>query len=113
MAQVISQHEVEYIVEGIQHGVRLDGRGRMDMRPVEVELGVVAQATGSARVRMGSTDVLVGVKVRVCVCVHQPLAAAAAARYSVDWIDLAGWCVPGAGHLMRPAVAWCGAWVWP
>lgn len=31
---------------------------------VQVQLGVLAQATGSARVRLGETDVIVGVKVR-------------------------------------------------
>ncbi|KAG2489638.1 hypothetical protein HYH03_011917 [Edaphochlamys debaryana] len=35
------------------------------MRPVELELGVIAQAAGSARLHMGATDVIVGVKVEV------------------------------------------------
>lgn len=37
----------------------------MDMRPVELQLGVIAQAAGSARLHLGATDVIVGVKVEV------------------------------------------------
>lgn len=33
------------------------------MRPVELQLGVIAQAAGSARLHLGATDVIVGVKV--------------------------------------------------
>ncbi|KAG2442459.1 hypothetical protein HXX76_002545 [Chlamydomonas incerta] len=35
------------------------------MRPIELELGVIAQAAGSARLHIGATDVIVGVKVEV------------------------------------------------
>lgn len=57
--------EVTYCQLCIENNVRLDGRQCLDMRPVELELGVIAQAAGSARLHMGATDVVVGVKVEV------------------------------------------------
>lgn len=37
-----------------------------DKRPITVETGVIPTAVGSARVRMSSTDVIVGVKAEIC-----------------------------------------------
>lgn len=39
-------------------GKRLDGRGLNELRKVEIEIGVVERASGSARVRLGKTDVI-------------------------------------------------------
>ena len=58
-----SAAEVEYCTLSLQHGLRLDGRAWNDFRPIELEVGVVAQASGSARLHLGDTDVIVGVKV--------------------------------------------------
>lgn len=63
----VSDGERRYVAEGIALGVRTDGRSRTDCRPAEFELNVVAQAHGSARLHLGATDVLVGVKVRASV----------------------------------------------
>ncbi|EFJ48544.1 hypothetical protein VOLCADRAFT_90878 [Volvox carteri f. nagariensis] len=60
-----STGEAAFCQISIENDVRLDGRSCHDMRPVELELGVIAQAAGSARLRMGATDVIVGVKVEV------------------------------------------------
>lgn len=62
-AQLISDAEREYITQGVEQNIRNDGRGREDYRAVEVQLGVIAQASGSARLKLGNTDVIVGVKV--------------------------------------------------
>ena len=59
----LSDAESHYLTQSIQLGLRLDGRGLRDVRPMELELGLIAQASGSARLHMGATDVLVGVKV--------------------------------------------------
>jgi exosome complex RNA-binding protein Rrp42 (RNase PH superfamily) len=64
-----SAGEASYCVLGIENDVRLDGRGCLDTRPMELELSVIAQAAGSARLRMGGTDVIVGVKVS-CLVAH-------------------------------------------
>jgi len=50
------------IAQLISHGKRLDGRGLTDYREVQVEAGLIERAEGSARVRLGKTEVLVGVK---------------------------------------------------
>ncbi|MBL7056069.1 exosome complex protein Rrp42 [Candidatus Woesearchaeota archaeon] len=44
---------------------RLDGRGFTDYRDVSVETGVLSTAEGSSRVKIGKTEILVGVKVEV------------------------------------------------
>jgi len=50
------------IVELLKDGKRLDGRGTFDLRDIEIETGVSSKAEGSARVRIGKTEVIVGVK---------------------------------------------------
>jgi len=47
-------------------GVRLDGRALDEYPAIEFNVGVVAQTLGSAQVRLGTSHVLVGVKVRWC-----------------------------------------------
>jgi exosome complex component RRP42 len=60
--QLLSSSEREYISEGIDQDIRADGRRRVDFRPFEVELNSIPQAIGSARLKLGQTDVLVGIK---------------------------------------------------
>ena len=62
----ISNAEREYIVGGVVDDLRNDGRGRLDYRQITIDLGVVPQSSGSARVRLGiipreTTDVIVAV----------------------------------------------------
>ena len=52
---------------------RLDSRAQFEGRDVDVEVGILANAEGSARVRMGDTIVLAGVK-------FQTMTPAAASR---------------------------------
>jgi len=60
----ISASEGYFITTGAEDGIRNDGRGALDYRPIHVESGVLPLANGSARVRIGEdeTDVLVSVK---------------------------------------------------
>jgi len=51
------------ITELLASGKRTDGRGLTDYREIQIESGVIERAEGSARVRLGKTEVLVGVKV--------------------------------------------------
>merc|ERR1711894_19151 len=63
MAQVLlSEAERIYILHGVQDDLRCDGRGCEDYRVMELETDVVSNSSGSARVRLANTDVLVGVK---------------------------------------------------
>ncbi|NXK87541.1 EXOS7 protein, partial [Formicarius rufipectus] len=59
---VLSEAEKLYIVHGVQEDLRVDGRGCEDYRCAEVETDVVSNTSGSARVKLGDTDVLVGIK---------------------------------------------------
>jgi exosome complex component RRP42 len=50
-------------VEGLlRDGKRLDGRGAFDTREIQIETGISNKAEGSARVKVGKSDVIVGVK---------------------------------------------------
>lgn len=62
----LSKGERAYIEAGASCGVRGDGRGMLDIRPVTLETCVLPTASGSARIRIGGvTDILVGVKAEV------------------------------------------------
>ena len=55
-----------HIISLLEADTRLDGRNLTDYRkPIEVQFGVVKTAEGSARVKIGETDVMVGVKLEV------------------------------------------------
>jgi exosome complex component RRP42 len=51
------------IVELLASEKRVDERGLTDYREIQLEPGVIERAEGSARVRLGKTDVLVGIKI--------------------------------------------------
>lgn len=55
--------EMVYIAQGVAQDLRNDGRGCRDLRALELELNVIAQANGSSRLHVGGTDVIVAVKV--------------------------------------------------
>ncbi|MCW4019912.1 MAG: exosome complex protein Rrp42 [Candidatus Bathyarchaeota archaeon] len=59
----VSRIRQEQIAQLIAGGKRLDGRGLTDYRPVQIETGIIEKAEGSAKVRLGKTEVMVGVKV--------------------------------------------------
>jgi exosome complex component RRP42 len=61
----LSDAEKRFIIDGASKNVRSDGRQQRELRDVEIACGVISQATGSARVRIGSTDVIVGVKAEI------------------------------------------------
>lgn len=58
-----SQEEVAYISEGFNLNLRSDGRQADQLRQLVLETGQLVQASGSARLKLGDTDVLVAVKV--------------------------------------------------
>ena len=51
------------ITEILAGGKRIDGRGLTEYREIQIESGVIERAEGSARVRLGKTEIMVGVKV--------------------------------------------------
>lgn len=60
---LLSEGEKSWIREGFECNVRNDGRKCLDLRTAVIEIGLISSASGSARVRLGSNDVIVGVKV--------------------------------------------------
>src|SRR3989344_2366036 len=50
------------IIAVLKDGKRLDGRRKFDFRNISLETGISNKAEGSARVRIGKTEVIVGVK---------------------------------------------------
>ena len=55
----------EHIIKLFDSNTRLDGRKLTDYRTVKLDVDVTGTAEGSARVKIGKTDVMVGVKVEV------------------------------------------------
>jgi exosome complex component RRP42 len=60
---MVSRIRQQQIAQLVADGKRLDGRGLKDYRPIQLESGLIQKAEGSARVRLGKTEVLVGVKI--------------------------------------------------
>ena len=56
---------VEKLKSMFKEGKRFDGRGLLDFRDLEVTYEVSNKAEGSARVRLGKTEVIAGIKLQV------------------------------------------------
>ena len=54
--------EIEFTRQGFQQDIRSDGRSCTDFRPLVLDTGDLKQASGSAHLRLGGTDIIVGVK---------------------------------------------------
>lgn len=59
---VIAEIKKDYLVQLAQEGKRHDGRAFDEVRPVKVQTRYIQQAEGSARVWLGDTQVVVGIK---------------------------------------------------
>lgn len=63
MSSPITKVRLKQIEALLEKGKRLDERGLLDTREIKIEQGIIEKAEGSARVYLGKTEVLVGVKV--------------------------------------------------
>jgi len=63
MSSLVTKVKLKHIEQLIEKGKRLDDRGLLDTREIKIEQGIIEKAEGSARVFLGKTEVLVGVKV--------------------------------------------------
>ncbi|MEM2107683.1 MAG: exosome complex protein Rrp42 [Candidatus Bathyarchaeia archaeon] len=63
MSSLITRVRLKQIENLIEKGKRLDGRGLGDYREIKIEQGIIEKAEGSAKVLLGKTEVLVGVKI--------------------------------------------------
>lgn len=64
-AMEVSNLTKSYMIKLLKSGKRFDGRGLFDLKEVSIEYGVSDKAEGSARVKMGNTEVIAGVKIDV------------------------------------------------
>src|SRR4030066_465015 len=64
MSSIIPRVRQKQSGQSIDTGKRLDGRGLTDYREFTIEEGLIERAEGSARIRLGKTEVLVGVKIQ-------------------------------------------------
>ena len=63
MTEIMSEIKRDHMLKLIEEGKRLDGRGVTDVREIKVLTDVIESADGSARVKMGKTEVIAGVKI--------------------------------------------------
>ncbi len=61
----MNREQKDYILNFLEQGVRFDGRKLEEYRPIKVERGFSENAEGSAKVTIGNTEVLAGVKLSV------------------------------------------------
>ena len=60
---VVVRVKKKRIAELLANEKRVDERGLTDYREIQIEPGLIERAEGSARVRLGKTEVIVGVKI--------------------------------------------------
>lgn len=62
--EIIGEIKRDYVAKLAKDGKRVDGRRFDEYRPIQIETGFISQAEGSARVRIGDTHIVSGVKVQ-------------------------------------------------
>lgn len=62
---ILGEAEKRYITHGVQDDLRNDGRNCEDYRHIDLEVGIIAHTHGSSRLRIGNTELLIGVKVEL------------------------------------------------
>jgi len=62
---IIPSIKKDYLIKLAKNGKRVDGRKFDEFRNIEIEVGVVKKAEGSARVKIGNTQVITGIKMDV------------------------------------------------
>jgi exosome complex component RRP42 len=65
MDNILFELSSDSVISSLKQGKRLDGRGMDDYRKIKVETGISENANGSARVELGDTVVVAGIKFEV------------------------------------------------
>ena len=63
-SRIIDKLKKEQILELLKEGKRIDGRELDQVRDLTIDIDVIPKAEGSARARLGDTEVVAGVKVQ-------------------------------------------------
>ncbi len=61
---ILDQLRRDKILDLLKQGKRVDGRRLDEQRPLSIETGVIPKANGSARIQLGNTEVITGVKIQ-------------------------------------------------
>ncbi|XP_059899977.1 exosome complex component RRP42 [Gadus macrocephalus] len=86
----LSEAEKVYVLHGIRDDLRVDGRSCEDYRHMEIETDVVSNTDGSAKVTLGHTAVLVGIKAEM----GKPRPAQPAEGYMEFFVDCSANATP-------------------
>lgn len=62
---ILSDIKRDYILMKLKEKERVDGRNVDEYRNIDVETGIISKAEGSAQVKLGNTQVVVGVKMQI------------------------------------------------
>lgn len=62
MQKIVWELETEKVKKALQKGIRADGRSFDEYRPIELSTNISHNADGSCRIKLGKTDVMVGIK---------------------------------------------------
>jgi len=65
MTEVVAKIKQKQMAKLLEKEKRLDGRELTEYREIKLEQGIIERAEGSARVRIGKTEVVVGTKVEL------------------------------------------------
>jgi len=65
MSDVITKVKQKQIAQLVANDKRLDGRGLTEYREIKIEQGIIERAEGSARVLLGKTEIVAGIKVEI------------------------------------------------
>uniref|UniRef100_A0A7J2TIJ9 Exosome complex component Rrp42 n=1 Tax=Archaeoglobus fulgidus TaxID=2234 RepID=A0A7J2TIJ9_ARCFL len=61
---ILSEIKKDYVLSKLRDGERIDGRKFDEFRKLEIKTGIISKAEGSAYVKLGNTQVVVGVKMQ-------------------------------------------------
>ena len=65
MVNIVPEITKKSIIELIKNGERADSRSPNEYRDISVEVGTIEKAEGSARVKIGNTQIMIGVKPQI------------------------------------------------
>ncbi|MBO8181199.1 MAG: exosome complex protein Rrp42 [Archaeoglobus sp.] len=62
--EILMDIKKDYVLSKLRDGERIDGRKLDEIRSIEIETNIISKAEGSALVKLGDTQVLVGIKMQ-------------------------------------------------
>ena len=65
MVHIVPEIIKESVINLVQAGKRTDGRAFDDYREISLETGIIEKAEGSARVKIGNTQIMIGIKPQI------------------------------------------------